>query len=267
MSKNLLLRIVVASLVMTAWAVSGAQEPKSQPEGTTNPGAKKAQPKDIDPLALQVLKAATDRIRNAKSYSFKAAVSRENLGTNGQVITQLNSSEFTVEQPSRMRVNSRTHGREVQLVYNAGQTTLFTPETKMYASFTAANTIDNALQALEKRDIYLPTANFLQSDPYQSLTRDLIQAYVIGRAEIGGETVHQLAFVEPRAEWQLWVTGGPQPIIRKLQVVDKEATYHPRITVDFSDWNFNANPDAALFTINTAGATRIETLKGMVKKP
>jgi hypothetical protein len=267
MSKNLLLRIVVAGLVMTASAMSGGQEPKSQPGGTTNPGAKQAQPKDIDPLALQVLKAATDRIHNAKAYSFKVAVSRENLGTNGQVITQLNSSEFIVEQPSTMRVNSRTHGRDVQLVYNAGQTTLFTPETKLYASFTTASTIDSALHALEQRDIYLPTANFLQSDPYQSLTKDLIQAYVIGRGEIGGETVHQLAFVEPHAEWQLWVTGGAEPTIRRLQVVDKDAAYHPRITVDFSDWNFNASPDAGLFTLNTAGATKIEIGKGLAKKP
>src|SRR5215467_7774407 len=99
MNRNLLLRIVAAALAVGVCALAGAQEPASQPHGTTNPGAKNAQPKDIDPLALQVLKAVTDRIHGAKAYSFHTAVSRESLGTNGQIVTQFNTGEYTVEQP------------------------------------------------------------------------------------------------------------------------------------------------------------------------
>src|SRR5262249_52734133 len=76
----------VIALVLTCSQRSFSQEPAE----------KEAKPstavKDIDPLALQVLKAATDRIHNAKAYSFQAIVSRENLGTNGQVITQFSAS-------------------------------------------------------------------------------------------------------------------------------------------------------------------------------
>src|SRR5262249_8852194 len=121
------------------------------------------------------------------------------------------------------------------------------------------------LDNLKKKDIFLPTSNFLESDPYQSLTRDLIQAYVIGRAEINGETVHHLAFTEPHAEWQLWVTGGPEPTIKRLEVINKTESYRPRTVVDFTRWNFNASPDPSLFTFNSAGATQIGTLKGTVK--
>ena len=62
---------------------------------------------DIDPLALKVLKAATDPLRDAKSYSFRALVSRENMGTSGQVITLFNLSDVTVQRPDKLHVNFR----------------------------------------------------------------------------------------------------------------------------------------------------------------
>ncbi len=87
---------------------------------------------------------------------------------------------------------------------------------------------------------------------------------MIGRVEIAGETVHQLAFTEPHAEWQLWVTGGPEPTIRRIEIVNKEVSYHPRTIVDFSDWNFNASPDPALFTFKKpADAIQIGSLQGL----
>lgn len=259
MNKVLFSYFAIAVLMFAGGRISRAQEPAEKEAKPSIPV------KDIDPLALQVLKAATDRIHSAKAYSFRAIVSRENLGTNGQVITQFSASDFTVQQPNKLHVNFRGQGQEVQLVYNAGQTTLFTPENKLYNTFQGASTIDAAIGNLKKRDIFLPSSNFLESDPYKSLTRDLIQAYVIGRVEINGETVHQLAFVEQHAEWQLWVTGGSEPTIKRLQVIDRGESYRPRTVVEFSDWNFSANPDPALFNFNSAGATQIGTLKGLVK--
>lgn len=258
MNRLLLPRVVVLALLLGCIVSAQQQKADSKSKEKETPGQK------IDPLALKVLKAATDRIHNAKAYSFHALVSHENLGTNGQVITQFNKSEFIVQQPDKLRINVRRAERDVQLLYDAGQTTLFTPDTHLYTSFKASATINSALDGLEKRDIFLPTSNFLQSDPYKSLTKALVEAYVIGRVEIAGETVHQLAFTEPHAEWQLWVTGGPEPTIRRIEIVNKEVSYHPRTIVDFSDWNFNASPDPALFTFKKpADAIQIGSLQGL----
>jgi|GEM_PF-2456193 len=256
-------RCLVAGVLAACCIFSLAQEKKTA-ENKSKIESQTQKAQKIDPLALQVLKAATDRIHNSRAYSFHAFISRERLGTNGQVITQFNKSEFTVQQPDKLRINARARGQDVQLIYNQGHATLFTPETKLYSSFLAAATIDSALQGMEQRGIFLPTANFLEPDPYQSLTKALTEAYVIGRMEIDGETVHQLAFTEPHAEWQLWVIGGPNPTIRRLQVIDKDASYHPRTIVDFTDWNFNASPSAELFTFQKpADAVAIGSLKGL----
>jgi hypothetical protein len=239
-----------------------AQQPTSKED--TKP---KTSQKDIDPLALQVLKAATEPIRQSQSFSFKVLVSREHLGSNGQVITLFHSSEATVQRPNKLHVDFHGRAKEVELFYNAGQAVLYTPEDKFYTQISGPTTLDAILDALEKRDVFLPTKNFLESDPYKSLTDDLLTGYVIGKVMLFDQPVHHLAFTEPGAEWQMWVVGGEHPQVRRLQVVDNSKPGHPRIVVDFFDWNFNASPNSGLFTFSKpADAKEIQLLKEAARK-
>jgi hypothetical protein len=213
-------------------------------------------------LALQVLKAATEPIHEAHSYSFRALVSTEQMGTNGQMITLFNLSDVTVQRPDKLHLNFIGRGQKVELFYDAGQTILYTPESKLYATISAAKTIDAALSGLEKRDIFIPVRNFLSSDPYVSLTNGLLTGYVIGKVMLFDQPVHQLAFTDSKAEWQLWVVGGEHPEVRRLEVIDKTQQGHPRTVADFLNWNLNASPSADLFTFEKpAGATEIQVLK------
>jgi len=219
---------------------------------------------DVDPLALKVLKAAMEPIRTAKNYSFQTRVMRENLGTNGQIITYFTTSEVIVSRPDKLRVNFRGKGRDVQLFYDAGRAVLYTPAQKLYATVSVPKTLDGMLDALEGRGVYLPSKNFIESDPYQVLAPDLKTGYVIGEVELFDMPVHQLAFTEDKAEWQLWVTGGANPRIQKLEVIDKGRSREPRVVVEFSNWNFNASVQPDMFTFKVPpGAKEIEfsTLK------
>ena len=219
----------------------------SQKSPSSEPGNRA---KDIDQLALKVLKAATDPLRAAKALSFRALVSKEDIGTNGQVITLFNLSDVTLQRPDKLHVDYRGRGKKVQLFYNAGDFVLYTPEEKLYTSIACSKTIDSALDDLDKKNVFIPIRNFLGSDPYESLADNLVTAYVVGQVMLFDEPVHQLAFTEPKAEWQLWVVGGDRPRIRRLQVVDKTKPWHPRITVDFLEWDLNPTPSPDLFTFN-----------------
>src|SRR5215472_14185408 len=113
------------------------------------------QQKDIDPLALKVLKAVTDPIRDAKAFSFKTRVMREYVGSNGQIITYFDTSHITLQRPDKLRVDFKGRGQDVQLFYDSGQAVLYAPEPKLYATITTAKTIDGVLDELEKRHLYL----------------------------------------------------------------------------------------------------------------
>jgi hypothetical protein len=45
--------------------------------------SKSTETKDVDPLALDVLKAVTQPIEQAQAFTFKALISEEQLATNG----------------------------------------------------------------------------------------------------------------------------------------------------------------------------------------
>jgi hypothetical protein len=221
------------------------------------------QQKDIDPLALKVLKAVTDPIRDAKAFSFRTRAIREYLGSNGQIITYFTTSDVTVGRPDRLRVDFKGRAQEVQLYHDAEQTVLYAPGPKLYAVIPArAKTLDGVLQELEKRDVFLPAKNLLASDPYQTLVPDIKTGYVIGKVQMYGKEVHQLAFTEKDAEYQLWVTGEPDPRIQGLAVVNMALAHEPRVMIEFSDWNLNPQIQADTFSFKKpAGAKQIDFLQ------
>jgi len=256
--------ILTFGLLLTVAQTSAQCREKPSPCGE-NPSTYREKPSttadalDVDPLALKVLKAAMEPIRTAKNYSFQTRVMRENLGTNGQIITYFTTSEVIVSRPDKLRVNFRGKSRDVQLFYDGGRAVLYTPAQKLYATISAPKTLDGMLDALEGRGVYLPSKNFIESDPFQVLAPDLKTGYVIGEVELYDMPVHQLAFTEDKAEWQLWVTGGANPRIQKLEVIDKGRSREPRVVVEFSNWNFNASVQPDMFTFKVPpGATEIE---------
>jgi hypothetical protein len=211
------------------------------------------QQKDIDPLVLKVLKAVTDPIRGAKAFSFRTRGIREYLGSNGRIITYFTTSEVTVGRPDKLRVDFKGRRQQVQLYYDGGQTVLYAPGPKLYAVIPIrTKTLDGVLQELEKRG----------DDPYQTLLPDIKTGYVIGQVDMYGKQVHQLAFTEKDAEYQLWVTGEPDPRIQGLEIVYKALPHEPRVMIEFSDWNLNPQIQADTFSFKKpANAKQIDFLQ------
>ena len=221
------------------------------------------QQKDIDPLDLKVLKAVTDPIRDAKAFSFRTRGIREYVGSNGQIITYFTTADITVSRPDKLRVDFKGRGQDVQLYHDGDQTVLYAPDAKLYAVIpSVAKTLDGMLAELEKRNVYLPAKNLLASDPYQTLVPDLKTGYVIGKVQMYGKQVHQLAFTEKDAEYQLWVTGMPDPRIQGLQVINMALGHEPRAMIEFSDWNLNPQIQADTFSFKKpADAKQIDFLQ------
>jgi len=224
--------------------------------------------KDIDPLALRVMKAATDPVKEAKAYSFRALVSRDLLGTNDQIITTFSTSEITVQRPNKLHIKFRGRGEPVEMFYDgSGKTVLYSPSSKFFTVVDTPTTIDAALSDISTRGVNIAVRNFLESDPYQSLTDSLTTAYAVGSVDLFDEKVYHMAFTEPGAEWQMWVVGGDTPRVKRLEVIDKSNPHRPRISVTFFDWDLNPSTSNDMFTFNKpADAKEIEMLKMVAEK-
>jgi hypothetical protein len=244
---------LVSCLLILSFSWSAAGQSKAPQKST----------KDIDPLALQIVKAAVDPIKDAKAYSFRALVSRDELGTNDQIITTFNTAEITVQRPNKLHIRFRGRGEPVEMFFDgSGKTVLYSPSAKFYTTVSSPPSIDATLDAIAKRGVNVATRNFIESDPYQSLTDALITAYAVGTVDLFDQKVYHLAFTEPGAEWQLWIVGEKNPTVRRLEVIDKSKPHTPRVIVDFFDWNFSPTTSDDMFTFKKpADAREIEMLK------
>jgi hypothetical protein len=227
------------------------------------PGAKSkaTEAKDVDPLALDVLKAVTQPIEQAQTFSFKALVSEEQLATNGQIVTFFHMSEITVQRPDKAHLIFRGAGERVDFYGTNGSITMYAPDVKLYTTVPAKATIDDNLADITAKGIDMPVGPFLSSHLYELASKDLITGYVIGRVKIYEHDVHQLAFTSPDVDWQLWVTGGESPRIVRAESVNKKLEGKPRTIVQFLDWNLSPTISADEFTFaKPADAQQIDML-------
>ncbi len=211
--------------------------------------ATKTPVKDVDPLALDVLRAVTQPVEQAQNFTFKALVSEEEVASNGQIITFFRAVDIRVQRPNKIHLIYKGKGERVDFFNSGtGSVTLYSPDSKLYATMPAKTTIEETLNSLEEKGIDMPIAPFLRSDIYKLATANLITGYVIGRVKIFDEDVHQLAFTAPDADWQLWVTGGESPRIVRAELVNKKLEGQPRTIVQFLDWNLTPNTATDEFT-------------------
>jgi hypothetical protein len=219
-----------------------------------------AQP-DLDPEALALLKSTSESITGSKAFSFQARIARDRLGTNNQILTYYNIDTVTVSRPDKVRIDIDGEHHDVQFFFANGKATIFDPETKFYKSDTAPSTIDAMLKTLETRGVSFPMSDLLQSDPYPSFVSGLQTAYVVGRVNIGKKTFVHLIFTEASADWQLWVEQGDKPLPKGISIIYKSQPGSPRITMDFTDWNLNADAPADTFEfVKPEGAHEIQSL-------
>lgn len=224
-----------------------------------NPIAGSAAQPDLDPEALSILKATVGAITDAKAFSVRVRVSRDRQATNNQLITYFNDDHVTVSRPNKVRIDVDGEHHDVQFLYDGSKATLFDPETKLYASQSAPGTIDSMLQKVDQHQISFPMGNLLQSNPYPSLIDGLQTAYIIGRVNIDKKTFIHLVFTEASADWQLWVEPGDKPLPRGISIIYKSQPGTPRITMDFSDWNLNAQTSDDMFQfVKPDGAHEIQ---------
>jgi hypothetical protein len=238
------IRYVVALLSLCTLALCSFGQEK------TGTKSKSTEAKDIDPLALDVLKAVTKPIEQAQAFSLKALVSEEQLATNGQIVTFFHTTEITVQRPDKTHLIFKGRGERVDYYGTNGSITMYAPDAKLYATMPAKATIDDNFADITAKGIDMPVGAFLCSNLYEIASKNLITAYVIGRVKIYDQDVHQLAFTSPDVDWQLWVIGGESPRIVRAESVNKKLEGKPRTIVQFLDWNLSPtiSPDEFTFT-------------------
>jgi hypothetical protein len=225
---------------------------------TTTRGAT-AQEYQLEPQAMDLIKAMSSTLAGAKSLAFTATMTYESASKLGPALAYTTRSEVLLARPDRLRVMTLGDGPNTEFYYDGKMITAFSPAENLVAIAPAPPTVDGMLQAVfDNAAIYFPFADVLGADPLSDLSRGLVSAFVVGQSKlVGGVPTDVVALVTDELFMQLWI-GKDDHLPRMMRAVYRGDTSRLRHQLELTDWKLDPTVAADAFaSVNAANAHRI----------
>jgi hypothetical protein len=230
-------------------------------QGKPAPTPQKAAPAKapaIDPAALALIKATSDKLAAAKSISFVTVGAFDVPARNGQPLFYFTRSDVLMVRPNKLRVIVPGDGPPSEFYFDGKTIAVFQPYTDFVATTDAPGTLEIALEAIYKKaGLYFPFVDFIVADPYETLTKGLTSAFVIGTSKIvGGSETNIVSLSNKDTYIQIWI-GAEDKLPRLVWATPVDRPKDPRHMVEFSDWKLTGEVSAGeSFAPKTTASTK-----------
>src|SRR5271166_294216 len=118
--------VLLFALCLILVASVGAQDQSAPPN---NPVATDSRPA-LEPKALEIFKASSDRMAAAHTLAFTAVETYETPSRQGHPLILVNKSEVTLQRPDKLRVITPGDGPATEFYYDGKKMTAFLPAEK-----------------------------------------------------------------------------------------------------------------------------------------
>src|SRR5512144_3207922 len=254
--------VLFAAGVFLAAGVNAQQQPPAAPKAAepAPPSGKEAAPAVkpvLEPKAIDLLKAMSDRLAGAKSMSFTALSTYEHPSRIGPALAYTTLSEVLMERPNKLRVLTAGDGPASEFYYDGKTMMAYSPAENLVAVAEAPPTLDAMLKAaFDNAGIYFPFTDVIVADPYKDISEGLVHAFYIGQSKIvGGTTTDMVAYADNDVFVQLWI-GAEDKLPRLMRAVYRADPQRLRHQVELSHWKLNPPAAAEAFTSSKASAAK-----------
>jgi hypothetical protein len=233
--------------------------PAVPPEATSPATADLGVRVELEPQAIDLLKAMSHRLATARTMTFTAVATYESLARTGAPLAYTTISEVALKRPDMLRVITPGDGPPSEFYYNGRTITAFAPQANLVAVAEAPPTIDAMLKAaFEKAALYFPFTDVIVADPYGDIADSLKIAFVVGQSRVVGDTKTEIiALATDTLQAQLWI-GTTDKLPRMIRATFFDDPAHYRHTVAFSNWRLDGPIPAERFaSAQAARAARI----------
>ena len=241
-------------------AATGFPQTAQPPKKKAAPSAKQAAaPPALEPKAIEILKASSDRLAAAHTMSFTAVETYESPSRQGHPLVFANKFEVTLQRPDKLRVITPGDGPASEFYYNGKTMTAFAPAENLIAVADAPPTIDAAMEAAyHLSGTYFPFDDLIVADPYKDMAEGLKLAYYIGQSHVVGDTTTDMvAYIDNGVFIEIWI-GVEDKLPRLVHAVYLDDPAQLRHNLLLSDWKLDlAVPADAFAPTNAASAKHI----------
>lgn len=254
-------RKALLSLAMTflvagvGWGQSAAPQAKKKPAASAKPAP--APPKlQIEPKALEILKATSDKLAGAHTLSFTAVELFEHLTRQGAPLGYTTKYEVTLQRPDKLRVLKPADGPANGFYYDGKTMMGYASAENLLAVADAPPTIDATLEkAYKLAGISVPFDDLIVADPYGDLVPGLKHAYYVGQSHVvGGITTDIVAYAGDGVFAQVWF-GAEDKLPRLVRAIFLDDPDHLRHELAITDWKLDEAVPADTFSPPSSAAT------------
>jgi hypothetical protein len=208
---------------------------------------------ELQPHALDLLKAMSAKLAAAKTMTFTAIALYESPARTGQPLAYTTLSHVWLQRPDKLAVITPADGPPSEFYYDGRQMIAFEPKANLAAVADAPPTIDAMLkEAYFKDAIYFPFTDALVADPYKDIADGLKLAFVVGQSRvIGGTTTDIVALANDTVQAQVWL-GAADHLPRMLRVTFFNEPGNYRHEVQFFNWHLDVPIAPGTFTSTRA---------------
>jgi hypothetical protein len=214
----------------------------------------------LEPKALGILKAASNRLAAARTMTFTAIATYESPARTLQPLAYTTLSEVTLQRPDKLRVITPGDGPASEFYYDGKHMMAYSPDSNLVAVADAPPTIDAMLNvAYVKAAIYFPFDDVIAADPAKDLGPGLRLAFVIGQSRVvGGILTDMIAIADDKAQAEIWI-GAEDHLPRMIRATYFNEPGNYRHVVEFSNWHLDpVIPPGSFASDRAAKATRIK---------
>ena len=252
--ETLVVLLLTLSLVTVAASAQSTSPPATKKTTQTKkPPATPPKP-DLEPKAIELLKAVSSRLAAAHTLSFTAVQMFESPSRQGPPLAYAKKTDVTLQRPDRMRVIISGDGPASEFYYNGKTVTAFAPGENLLAVSDAPPTIDAMLEAVyHSAGVFFTFTDLVVADPYKDMAEGLTLAYYVGQSHVvAGTTTDMVAYIDNGVFIQLWI-GSEDKLPRMVRAIFLDDPDHLRSQVQFSNWQLDLNvPPDGFATPNAA---------------
>jgi len=214
-----------------------------------------------DSQAGQLLKAASETLRQAQALRVSQSSIRDEYLDTGQLVQVSHQVEVVAVRPGHLFLAAKgDDGTDWAAWYDGHTVTMLDKVNNEYASEDfSGTTVEMILHLRDKYDLDLPMSDLLAARIHAAATSQTREVTYVGVETVAGRQAHHILCTQEDLDWQIWIDAGEKPLVLKLAIAFKNEPGHPGFEATFTNWDLKADIKDGTFTFTPpSGATQVQ---------
>jgi hypothetical protein len=209
---------------------------------------------EIEKSAMALLERWAKGLAQAQRFSVTVDTSYDVVQDSGEKIEFGETRTMLMRRPDHLRIDTVTRdGSQRGFIFDGKEIIVFDLEDKVYATVTHPGSTEEAIDYfINQLGMRMPFSDLLSRQLPTTLSTIVQAVQSVGPEELAGERCEHIAVRGARTDWQVWLTHGDSPQLRRLVITYRRSEGQPQFRAQFHPWNFAPEVPDARFVFQPA---------------